>query len=136
MDNYTDALGAWLYKQLAIYNAGADPGFQVKGGALKNIARKLLGYFVWKITILRQQILFFPILGGGGRRIPPPPPPRPGSAPAMLCRIMFKILTYKIRTKTIKSIVTSHPGSVTNPSISISQCFGLYMNTLTCIYNQ
>jgi hypothetical protein len=25
-----------------------------------------LGYFVWKITILRQKILFFPILGGGG----------------------------------------------------------------------
>ena len=72
MDNYTDALRAWLYKQLAIYNAGADPGFQVKGGALKNIARKLLGYFVWKITILRQQILFFPILGGGRRMHPPP----------------------------------------------------------------
>ena len=24
-----------------------------------------LGYFVWKITILRQKIIFFPILGGG-----------------------------------------------------------------------
>jgi hypothetical protein len=23
-----------------------------------------LGYFVWKITILRQKIIFFPILGG------------------------------------------------------------------------
>ena len=26
-------------------------------------ARKLLGYFVWKITILCQKIIFFPILG-------------------------------------------------------------------------
>jgi hypothetical protein len=47
-------------------NPGADPGFQVRGGggALKNIcaerrkARKCLGYFVWKITILRQKIIF------------------------------------------------------------------------------
>ena len=72
--------------------AGADPGFQVRGGALKKIApsrgrcehfwgisceksrfyakksyffqlrreaRKILGYFVWKITILRQKILIF-----------------------------------------------------------------------------
>ena len=47
---------------------GADPGIQVRGeGALKKIARKLLGYFVWKITILRKKIIFFPILG-----CPPP----------------------------------------------------------------
>jgi hypothetical protein len=77
--------------------SGADPGFQVRGGALKKIApsggrrehfwgisceksrfyakksyffrlrreaRKFLRYFVWKITILRQKIIFFPILGG------------------------------------------------------------------------
>jgi hypothetical protein len=31
---------------------------------LRREARKYLGYFVWKITILRQKILFFPILGG------------------------------------------------------------------------
>jgi hypothetical protein len=56
-------------------------------GALKKIcgerreARKLLGYFVWKITTLRQKIIFFPIIGGGvARRVPPPPP---GSAPEM-----------------------------------------------------
>ena len=43
-----------------------------------------VGYFVWKITILRQQIIFFPILGGGGgaRRAPGAPPLPPGSAPA------------------------------------------------------
>jgi hypothetical protein len=30
----------------------------------------MLGYFVWKITILRQKIIFFPILGGA-RRVRP-----------------------------------------------------------------
>jgi hypothetical protein len=45
--------------------AKADPGFQVRGGALKkNCAeqremRTFLGYFVWKITILRQKNLIF-----------------------------------------------------------------------------
>jgi hypothetical protein len=47
------------------------------GGPLKkNCAewrevRNLLGYFVWKITILRQKIIFFPILGGA-RPLDPP----------------------------------------------------------------
>jgi hypothetical protein len=41
-------------------------------------ARTFLGYFVWQITILRQKIIFFPILGG---RAPGAPPPPPGSAP-------------------------------------------------------
>ena len=36
-------------------------------------ARKFLGYFVWKITISRQKIIFFPILGGGGRAGCAPP---------------------------------------------------------------
>jgi hypothetical protein len=90
--------------------SGADPGFQVRGGALKKIApsggkhenvwgkitillqkilffpiaeggAKIFGYFVWKITILRQQIIFFPILGRGGRA---PGAPPPGSAPAII----------------------------------------------------
>ena len=30
---------------------------------MRREARKLLWYFVWKITILRQKIIFFPILG-------------------------------------------------------------------------
>ena len=30
---------------------------------LRREARKFLGYFVWKITILRQKIIFFPTLG-------------------------------------------------------------------------
>ena len=43
------------------------------GGALKKIApsggggRKFLGYFVWKITILRQKIIFFPIAERGAK---------------------------------------------------------------------
>jgi hypothetical protein len=49
---------------------------RTEGGA------KIFGYFVWKITILRQKIIFFPILGGGGgggggRRVRPPPWIRP-----------------------------------------------------------
>ena len=48
---------------------GRIQDFKLGGGALKKFARKLLGYFVWKIMILRQKILFFPILGGGA---PPP----------------------------------------------------------------
>ena len=31
---------------------------------LRGEARKILGYFVWKITIIHQKIIFFPILGG------------------------------------------------------------------------
>ena len=89
------------------HSTGADPGFQVRGGALKKIApsggrcekcwgisceksrfydkesyffqlrreaRKFLGYFVGKITILRQKIIFFPILGGSRAGCAPPPP--------------------------------------------------------------
>jgi hypothetical protein len=39
---------------------------------LRREARKYLGYFVWKITILRQKIIFFPILGGRAPGAPPP----------------------------------------------------------------
>ena len=58
----------------SMYNmlwAGADPGFQVRGGELKkNCAewrevRKILGYFVWKITILRQKNHIFSNFRGG-----------------------------------------------------------------------
>ena len=46
--------------------------FKLGGGQiLKNCAerreaRKMLGYFVWKITIFYKKILFFQILGGVG----------------------------------------------------------------------
>ena len=53
-------------------HSGADPGFQVRGAHVKKCAerreaRKFLGYFVWKITILRQKIIFFPIAEGGAK---------------------------------------------------------------------
>jgi hypothetical protein len=61
--------------------SGADPGSQVRWGALKKIApsggrREKFGVFRVKITILRQKILFFPILGGARAGCDPP-----GSAP-------------------------------------------------------
>ena len=53
-------------------HSGADRGFQVRGAHLKNCAerreaRNVLGYFVWKITILPQKIIFFPIAEGGAK---------------------------------------------------------------------
>ena len=63
-------------------------------------ARKFLGYFVWKITILRKKIIFFPILGGGARRVRPPPPE---SAPAYTrwCQmISWKIASCKSQRNT------------------------------------
>jgi hypothetical protein len=58
---------------------GADPEFQVRGGALKQNcaerreARNFFVYFVWKITILHpKKIIFFPILGGSRAGVPPP----------------------------------------------------------------
>ena len=60
--------------------SGADPGFQVRGGALTKIV--LSGGRrdnVWcilceKITILRKNIIFFSILGGVGVHPPLDPP--------------------------------------------------------------
>ena len=48
---------------------GVDPGFQARRGALTFF----WGYFVWKITILRQKIIFFPILGRVRAGCAPPP---------------------------------------------------------------
>ena len=47
-----------------------------EGAHLKKLRRaeggaKMLGYFVWKITILPQKIIFFPILGGCAPDAPP-----------------------------------------------------------------
>ena len=62
--------------------AGADPGFQVRGGggALKKIApsggrrENFWGISCEKSRFYAKKILFFPILGGGARRVRPPPP--------------------------------------------------------------
>ena len=64
---------------------GRIQDYKLGGGALKKLRRaegaaKILGYFVWKITILRQKIIFFPISGGARAGCAPPP----GSAPGIL----------------------------------------------------
>ena len=61
---------------------------------------KMLGYFVWKITILRQKNFFSPILGGarpGGATPPPPPPPPPWIRPCQ--GSMLKGLINKLNIK-------------------------------------
>ena len=49
---------------LQVFIPGADPGFQVMEGALKKIAPKFVGYFVGKIKIFRQKVIFFSIAEG------------------------------------------------------------------------
>ena len=83
MSTTTPFITCCIWKILQI--TGADSGFQVRGGRTqKNCAerresRKYLGYFVWKITILRQKIIFFSQfywgVGGGFRMGPLDPPP-------------------------------------------------------------
>ena len=52
---------------------GRIQDFKLGGGgahlncAERREARKILGYFVWKITILRQKIIFLPIAEGGAK---------------------------------------------------------------------
>ena len=95
---------SWLLYTLNIQCtfSGADPGFQVRGGGgggahLQKLCRAegganiFWGYFVWKITILPQKNLIFPILGGareifGVFLVRPPPPPPQEYAPASICR--------------------------------------------------
>jgi hypothetical protein len=82
---------------------GRIQDFKLGEGALKKIAtsggrlENVLGYFVWKITILRQNFLFFPILGGGGRTGGVPPWIRP-------CYVQSNII--KLKTILIRIIIT------------------------------
>jgi hypothetical protein len=69
------------------YNAGADPGFQVRGGTLKKIApsrgrrENIFGVFrVKNHDFTPKKIIFLPILGGWGEA---PGAPPPESAPVM-----------------------------------------------------
>ena len=66
------------------YIPGADPGFQVRGGALKKIApsggrcENVWGISCEKSRFYAQKkITFFPILGGRAPGVPPPPWIRP-----------------------------------------------------------
>ena len=58
-----------LNLSLLVLLAGADPGFSAlkKNCAERREARKCLGYFVWKIMIWRQKIIFFEIAEGGAK---------------------------------------------------------------------
>ena len=47
--------------RISSYGAHLKKSRRAKGGA------KILGYFVWKITILRQKIIFFLIAEGGAK---------------------------------------------------------------------
>ena len=68
---------------------GRIQDFKLGGTHLKKLRRAFLGYFVWKITILRKKIIFFPILGGTRAGCtPPPPPPPPGPAPGS-CYLLY-----------------------------------------------
>ena len=58
------------------FNIGQYQGrfqdFKLGGAHLKKLrrareVRQFLGYFVWKITILRQKIIFLPIVEGGAK---------------------------------------------------------------------
>ena len=79
----------WI--QFYIRGVGARGGSRISsrgGDTCKNCAeqreaRKCLGYFVWKITILRQKIIFFPILGGE-RAGCAPPDSAPGYVPCSI----------------------------------------------------
>ena len=61
----------------------ADPGFQVRGGALKKITPsggrhlKCWGISSEKSRFYAKKSYFFPILGGGGGASPAPPWIRP-----------------------------------------------------------
>ena len=70
-------------------NAGADPGFQVRGGGgahLKKLRREEGGANIFGVFRVKnhdftpKKIIFFPILGGGGGGGAGAPP---GSAPGM-----------------------------------------------------
>jgi hypothetical protein len=69
--------------------AGADPGFQVRGDALKKIApsggrrENIWGISCEKSRFYAKKIIFFPILGGGGGGGVALGAHPPGSAPGM-----------------------------------------------------
>ena len=60
------------------YIPGADPGFQIRGGALKKIApsggrrENFWGISSEKSRFYAQKIIFFPILGGARAGCAPP----------------------------------------------------------------
>jgi hypothetical protein len=81
--------------------AGANPGFQVRGGALQIIApsggrrQNCWGISCEESRFYAKKIIFFPILGGRARMRPPP-----GSAPDMDYSPLLS--AFKMKTKNIR----------------------------------
>ena len=73
---------------------------------LRREARKILGYFVWKITIIRQKIIFFPILGGGGGAGRRPPLDPPLLTLWVRIPLVAKCSLYNIRDKVCQWLAT------------------------------
>ena len=71
---------------------GADPGFQVRGVALKKIApsggrhENFWGISCEKSQFYAKKIIFFPILGGCALGAPPP---APDVSPLIVCKLAF-----------------------------------------------
>ena len=81
------------YRHYIIPKTGADPGFQVRGGALKKIVpsggrrENFWGISCEKSRFYEKKNHIFSNFRGGARRVlPPPPTPPPGSAPAKYSR--------------------------------------------------
>ena len=93
----------------------------------------MLGYFVWKITILRQKIIFFPILGG---RTPGARPP--GSAPGMVLHLRFLLsinkdeyVTAAYKTVELDTYLDDVPIQHREVQGHESKLFKSYFNTVT-----
>ena len=78
MHDYDGTPILYIIELVLVLNAGADPGFQVSGGALKKIApsggrrENFWSISCEKSRFYAKKIIFFPIFVG---RPPPPPPP-------------------------------------------------------------
>jgi hypothetical protein len=67
---------------------------------LRREARKFLGYFVWKITILRQKIIFFSNFRGEARAGCAPPPLDPPLLSTGIVHInIYNCLVYSNKVK-------------------------------------
>jgi hypothetical protein len=76
----------WQQGRIQDFKLGGGGGCTLKKCAERREARKFLGYFVWKITILRQKNHIFSNFRGGGA---PGAPPPPGSAPGQINNIVL-----------------------------------------------
>ena len=71
---------------------------------------------MWKITILRQKIIFFPILGGG--RAPGAPPS--GSAPETEVNIM-EVMNGTAKTSADEQMFVDLPTKIVDENINLNR---------------